>query len=58
MILLSGRNRLAVAFLVSAAVVVLSCSFGGGRARAQSTAPTDSAARGEAGGQGLGLENL
>ena len=45
MILLSGRNRLAVAFLVSAAVVVLSCSFGGGRARAQSTAPTDSAAR-------------
>ena len=45
MILLSGRNRLAVAFLVSAAVVVLSCSFGGGRAGAQSTAPTDSAAR-------------
>ena len=45
MILLSRRNRLAVAFLVSAAVVVLSCSFGGDRARAQSTVLTDSAAR-------------
>ncbi len=45
MIPLSSRSRLAAAFLVTAAAVVLSCSFGVARAHAQSTTPADSAER-------------